>query len=56
MATVNPLYSYAVEQLGLMSMVLSIPCAEMKCGDCRAIFRCDHACHRRVIPAPVEAT
>jgi hypothetical protein len=42
-----PAYSFTPEQCGLTPTVLSIACAEGRCGDCRASFRCDCQHHRR---------
>ena len=41
-----PMYSYTREQAGMLPMVISVACAEWRCGDCAAWFRCDCAHHR----------
>ena len=47
----GPLYSFDPDTSGPRggpgAMVMSIACAEWRCGDCAEWFRCDHACHRR---------
>jgi hypothetical protein len=49
-----PLYSFDPDTSGPGggpgSMVMSIACAEWRCGECAEWFRCDHACHRRQSP------
>ena len=40
----GPLYSFDPDTSG--AMVVSIACAEWRCGECGERFRCDHACHR----------
>ena len=42
-----PLYSFTPEEAGLMPLVLSIACAEGRCGECDQWFRCDCVHHRR---------
>lgn len=47
----GPLYSYEPDTSGPRggpgSMVMSIACAEGRCEECDAWFRCDHEHHRR---------
>jgi hypothetical protein len=43
----RPMYSFTREQAGQLSMVLSIACAEKRCGACMEWFRCDCEHHRR---------
>ena len=57
----GPLYSFDPDTSGPHGgpgvMVMSIACAEWRCGDCTEWFRCDHACHRRQFgdaPGPAE--
>ena len=46
-----PLYSFDPDTSGPAggpgTMVISITCAEWRCGECAEWFRCDHQCHRR---------
>ena len=54
----GPLYSYDPDTSGPGggpgSMVMSIACAEGRCGECEAWFRCDHGHHRRQAGSPPD--
>lgn len=47
----GPMYSFTPEQAGLLPMVLSVACAEHRCQDCAAWFRCDCQHHRARVAA-----